>query len=469
MRARATTPSRLLSRLRPLAALAALATLAACSASPSEDAANQDDSALSSGPPNESIGQFFMIEHFGVVADGYSDVHDMIKKKNLGAVILWNPTQESGTTAGQMVTHYAATAAQAHRPELFVAADQEERGTQRFKSRNGFTDLVDAAALGRAVTKHGDAKVCELHARITSREMAAAGLNMTLGTVSDIYTRDSGTPGMFRTRSIGPDSDVVASCIRAMTKAYGSERHVVFITKHFPGLGNATGNTDVDPSVHTRSDTKDKMEHELAPYRAATASVNEDGSSMYFGAMVSHASYKILDSSDSPATLSPVILEQLLRGSPTTELPLGGVDATRQAVTFKGMDLKGLTVSDAFWTWGAMRGLSPIEKRRLMARSFLAGMDILMIAKADFGGAWDYFQAIDANQLPAEEQSALVSAAHEQDWTSLHAKFKARVAESAARIKASKSAVGPAASFMKQGLPSAASADLVADYRRLTE
>ena len=36
-----------------------------------------------------------------------------------------------------------------------------------------------------------------------------------------------------------------------------------------------------------------------------------------------------------------------------------------------------------------------------MARAFLAGIDILMIAKTDFSGAWGYFQEIYADMLPA--------------------------------------------------------------------
>lgn len=449
--------------LLPVAASA----LTACAPSAEEDDASESEAAFT-GTANDDIGQFFMIEHFGVEPSGYADVHAMVRTKNLGALILWNPTNASGEVARQMATRYAATAKDSGHAELFIAADQEEKGTQRFRSRHGFTDLVDGATLGRVVAREGNARVCELHARITSREMSSAGLNMTLGTVSDVYTRGSGTPGMFRTRAIGADSSVIASCIRAMTKAYGSEEHVVFITKHFPGLGNASGNTDVDPAVRTYSTTKEKMENELAPYRAATASVNSEGSWPLFGAMISHASYPILDASNAPATLSPAILEDLLRGSPTTELPLGGLDEGRHAVTFKGMDLKGLAVSDAFWTWGATRSLQPVEKRRLMARSFLAGMDMLMIAKADFNGAWTYFQEIHASQLPAAEQAALVAATGERDWPALVTKFKARVEESAARIKAAKAKVGAAATYVRDGEPRKASADLVDEYQRLT-
>jgi beta-glucosidase-like glycosyl hydrolase len=449
-------------------ALTACIGAAGCS-SAADESTDDDDAALSTfnGTPNEDIGQFFMIEHYGVVANGYPDVHDMVKKKNLGALILWNPQQASGEVAGQMVAAYAKSAKASGHPEPFVSADQEERGTQRFKSQNGFTNLVDGATLGRVVAREGNARVCELHAQITSREMAAAGLNMALGTVSDIYTHDSGTPGMFRSRAIDSRSEIVASCIRAMTAGYAAEGHVVFVTKHFPGLGNASGNTDVDPRVRSYSDTQSETEAELAPYRAATSSVNGDGSWPLFGAMVSHASYKILDRTESPATLSSAILHDVVRGDASRDLPPTGVDKSGQPASFKGLGLQGLTVSDAFWTWGAMKNLSPIDKRRLMARSFLAGMDVLMIAKAEFAGGWDYFQNVYAGTLDDAEKAAFVHDANERDWESLQTKFKARVAESAARIKAVKSRVGPAAP--REGEARATSRDLSAEYSRLTQ
>jgi beta-glucosidase-like glycosyl hydrolase len=457
--------------LRLLALGSALA-LAACASGCAEHSAEDDseegaDSAFT-GTPDNNIGQFFMIEHYGVNATGFADVHAMIKNKNLGALILWNPDNSSGEVAREMAEKYAATAHAAGKDELFIAADQEERSTQRFKSRHGFTDLVSASELGAVVAKTGSTRVCELHAAITAKEMASAGLNMTLGTVSDIFTHDSGTPGMFRTRSVGPDSKVVAECITAMTKSYGDEGHVVFVTKHFPGLGNASGNTDVDPSVHTFSNTVPKMEVELAPYRSASAAVNAAGTQTLFGSMVSHASYPILDGSNSPATLSSEILSTFFRADPTKAI-VGGKDKDGHDASFNGMGFQGITVSDAFWTWGMTTHASTLEKQRLMARSFIAGMDILMIAKTDFSGAWDYFQMLNAGTLADAEKTAITQAAGFHDFASLQAKFKARVIEASARIHASKHKVGPVAGMVGTGPASNASKDLVAEYQRLTQ
>ena len=104
-----------------------------------------------------------------------------------------------------------------------------------------------------------------------------------------------------------------------------------------------------------------------------------------------------------------------------------------------------------------------------MARSFIAGMDMLMIAKTDFLGAWDYFQQLYAGQLPAAEQTALAQAAGFPSFGALQSKFKARVTESAARIHTSKAAVGPVANMVGTGPASNAAKDLVAEYTQLTQ
>ena len=79
-------------RLRLLALGSALA-LAACATGCAGDAAEDGDDAdgetadsAFTGTPNNDIGQFFMIEHFGVNSTGFADVHAMIKNKNLGAL-----------------------------------------------------------------------------------------------------------------------------------------------------------------------------------------------------------------------------------------------------------------------------------------------------------------------------------------------------------------------------------------------
>lgn len=467
--------------MRNLPLLVSLLALTACSvdedeyqpSAPPEETDSWEggkEDAPSPGPEvpvaeqSPDIGQFFMVDHYGVTATGYGDIRNKIKTKNLGSIILWNPTGESGETLRTMIRGYSQVAADAGRDELFYASDQEEAKTQRFAAAHGFTNLFAGSILGDAAQRE---RICDLHARITAKEMASTGMNMSLGTVSDVYTSDSGTRGMFRTRAIDSDPNIVGPCIVAMARAYAEEQHVVFITKHFPGLGNASGNTDVDASVRTRSTTKAAMERELAPYRVASAAVTADDSWSTFGAMISHASYPILDGSAAPATLSSTILETFLRGDPSQQLALGGHDKDGHATTFAGMGFRGLAVSDAFWTWGATRGLTPIQRQRLMARAFLAGIDILMIAKSDFNGAWGYFQLVHANRMPEAEQQELVNASGLGSWDAVRARFEQRIQESATRIREVKAAVGRSTTFTGSGPARDASGALAGEYRAL--
>jgi beta-glucosidase-like glycosyl hydrolase len=102
-----------------------------------------------------------------------------------------------------------------------------------------------------------------------------------------------------------------------------------------------------------------------------------------------------------------------------------------------------------------------------MARAFLAGIDILMIAKSDFSGAWGYFQEVYANMLPAAEQQALMDATGYTSWDDLRAAFRARITESAARIRTAKAAVGLSTSHTGTGAATNASTGLVGEYRTL--
>lgn len=152
--------------LSTAASFLCLSLLAACGQAGEEEESN--NLSLFSGQPKKEIGQFFMIEHFGIIGGGYQDVHGMISGKNLGAMILWNPDDASGSETRKMIASYSETAGTAGNSEVFYSVDQEEASTQRFWSRHGFSDLAAGAALGLAVARTGNARACELHARISA-------------------------------------------------------------------------------------------------------------------------------------------------------------------------------------------------------------------------------------------------------------------------------------------------------------
>jgi hypothetical protein len=72
-----------------------------------------------------------------------------------------------------------------------------------------------------------------------------------------------------------------------------------------------------------------------------------------------------------------------------------------------------------------------------------------------------------ANRLPEAERQALVAAAGFESWDALRSAFRARITESATRIRAVKAAVGRSTTLMGTGPARNASAALTAEYRQL--
>jgi beta-N-acetylhexosaminidase len=148
-------------------------------------------------------------------------------------------------------------------------------------------------------------------------------------------------------RSFGEDPEVVAFLGRTVVKRL-QENGIMAVAKHFPGLGRA----DVDPHFHLPKINIDLEELErinIPPFAAAI----EEG---VCGIMTSHAIYPALDP-HRPATLSPLVLTELLR---------------------ERMGFRGLTISDDL-EMGAIAREWSVADGALQA--FQAGADILLICK----------------------------------------------------------------------------------------
>jgi beta-N-acetylhexosaminidase len=179
----------------------------------------------------------------------------------------------------------------------------------------------------------------------TAREMKLVGLNMNLAPVVDVQRGE--VEKHLAGRSFGEDPEAVALLGRTVIASL-QENGVMAVAKHFPGLGR----TSVDPHFQLpRIDIDlDEMEAiNLPPFRAA---VDEEVA----GIMTSHAIYPAIDSGN-PATLSPGILINLLRGQ---------------------MAFEGLIITDDL-EMGAIATQQGVAEGAFNA--FQAGADILLICK----------------------------------------------------------------------------------------
>jgi len=159
----------------------------------------------------------------------------------------------------------------------------------------------------------GDADLCERAGARLGSELAQLGISADLAPVADLALDPANT--VIGTRSFGGDPQAVATLVTAFAR--GLERGGVAATlKHFPGHGATADDSHVS-LPHVAAPEALLRERDLVPFRraldAGVASI----------VMTAHVVIDALDP-ERPASLSPRILEALLRG----ELGFTGVACT---------------------------------------------------------------------------------------------------------------------------------------------
>jgi beta-N-acetylhexosaminidase len=220
---------------------------------------------------------------------------------------------------------------------LLIAIDQEGGRVARLKAP--FTAFPSAAMLGRT----GSEQLVHDVGHAIAMELRAVGITMNMAPVLDVLTNPANT--VIGDRAFSADPTCVArlgtACIRGMHAAA-----VLTTAKHFPGHGDTVLDSHVARPVSERSAAQ-LAACELLPFREAIATDVD-------AIMTAHVVYPAWDP-QSPATLSPTILTEVLRG----ELGFGGAIITD--------DLGMSAVSDG-WPW---------EEIPLLA--LRAGADVLLI------------------------------------------------------------------------------------------
>ena len=224
---------------------------------------------------------------------------DALRDSGIGNVILTGRSARGADATATLVRRIRAVLrhgpAGRIRPE--VAADQEG-GQVQVLSGPGFSDVPTAMHQGTWSVPH-----LRRAANRWGGELADAGVTLNLSPVLDVVPEDrSNQPIRRHDRQFGDTSRLVR--IKGTAFVRGSRRAGTAVTvKHFPGLGRASGNTDVTAEVVDRVTTR--RDRSLRPFRAAI----RDGAAYV---MMSSARYLRLDP-DRLAAFSPVILRGLLR------------------------------------------------------------------------------------------------------------------------------------------------------------
>ncbi|MEP2737029.1 MAG: beta-N-acetylhexosaminidase [Erythrobacter sp.] len=142
-------------------------------------------------------------------------------------------------------------------------------------------------------------------ARINSRamgaELASMGVNVTFQAPLDVRREE--TDNVIGDRSLGSDPVQVVALGRAVIEGL-AEAGVTGCLKHMPGHGRAMADSHKELPIVTAS--ADELEVDIAPFRAL-ASKAKIG-------MSAHIEFTAWDA-DLPATLSPAVIDNIIRGA----------------------------------------------------------------------------------------------------------------------------------------------------------
>jgi beta-N-acetylhexosaminidase len=246
-----------------------------------------------------SAGQLVMV---GVPADseGPSPAETEALRSGVGNLILTGRSDRGVDATARLVHRLRVVMRRGPtglvRPE--VALDQEG-GQVQVLTGPGFADMPTAQVQGTWSQRH-----VRRAADRWGRQLVRARVTLNLSPVLDVVPGgEANEPIGHYDRGFGDTPGWVTRMGTAFVRGHRRAGVAVSI-KHFPGLGRATGNTDVTADVVDQVTTR--HDRFLRPFRAA---IHEGAAYV----MMSSARYTRLDARR-PAAFSPVVVRGLLRG-----------------------------------------------------------------------------------------------------------------------------------------------------------
>jgi beta-N-acetylhexosaminidase len=222
-----------------------------------------------------------------------ADLRALAKEFDLGGVILFARNVESPEQVAEL-----AREAQALTKELplWVSVDQE--GGRVARLRSPFTVWPPMLALGRS----GDETLAARFAKALAAELRAVGITLDYTPVLDIRTNPK-NPAI-GDRALAETPEAVARFGKIVIETLQAEG-IAACGKHFPGHGDTTTDSHFElPLVEHPPDRLEAVE--FVPFRAAIGA-------QVACIMTAHLLVPALDE-ERPATLSPAIVDGLLKG-----------------------------------------------------------------------------------------------------------------------------------------------------------
>ena len=315
----------------------------------------------------QKVAQLFFITPEALTgADSVTMAGDMSRESYsrypVGGLIYFENNIETREQTEEMLHNMIQISMEESGIPVFLGVDEEGGTVCRVSGRGiaGIPEMSSMLLVGQAGLAY------EAGNEIGSY-LSDLGFNVDFAPVADIYSNPENQ--VIADRAFGYDARTVSEEVSAFVE--GMEKTGIRTTlKHFPGHGNTTDDSHDGAAVNGKN-LQELQESELLPFRAGI----EAGASFV---MAGHISLPEVLGEDLPASLSPEVIDGLLR---------------------REMGFEGIVITDAL-NMGAIS--QQYASGPAAAMALLAGCDMILMP-ADFHEAYQYvLNAADTGLIPEE-------------------------------------------------------------------
>lgn len=253
----------------------------------------------------DKIAQMFVVTpdaltgFSGVTAAG-DTTKEWYNKRPVGGLVYMSENLKDREQTATMLTNMQTIATERTGLPAFLCVDEEGGSVARIagNSNYGVTDVGTMAAIGAT----GDSQNAYNAGTVIGGYLSELGFNVDFAPVADVLT--NGEDSAIGDRSFGADSQLVAEMVTSELKGL-YDAGIYGTVKHFPGHGAVSGDSH-EGTVTTERTLEELMAAELVPFASAI------DSDVCF-VMVGHISVPNVTGDDTPASLSKVMITDILR------------------------------------------------------------------------------------------------------------------------------------------------------------
>lgn len=325
----------------------------------------------------DKIAQMFIITpealtgYSGVTAAG-DTTKEAYGSRPVGGIVYMAANLKDTQQTTEMLTNMQVIAKERTGLPAFLCVDEEGGTVTRIAGNSAF-GVTDVGAM-RDIGATGDSQNAYHAGTVIGTYLKQLGFQVDFAPVADVLTNPDNS--VIGSRSFGSDARLVADMVTSELSGL-SDQGVYGVVKHFPGHGGTSEDSHEGAAVSEKTLEELKAE-ELIPFQSAI----DAGASFV---MVGHISLPNVTGDNTPASLSPMMITDVLRGQ---------------------MGYNGIVVTDAM-DMGAITAGYTADQAALAAVN--AGVDIILMPQ-DYEAAYNaLLGAVQSGEISEERINASVT------------------------------------------------------------